>query len=80
MAVHYSADDLRALADALDELTRKTQKAGVLSDGEITLEDQGHVIRLHWQGDDECAVAFQDGPEEMLRARGRYVVEFPDPN
>ncbi|WP_073946514.1 hypothetical protein [Streptomyces kebangsaanensis] len=75
MAEHFSADDLRALADALDRLTDATQSTGVVfrgyNDGEIQLRD--HVIRAPWRAAEDTAT------QDTARARGQYVIEFPDP-
>ncbi|MGW5122981.1 hypothetical protein ACWEQ7_02770 [Streptomyces sp. NPDC004069] len=75
MAEHFSADDLRTLADALDSLTEATQSTGVVfggyNHGEIRLKD--HVIRAPWRAAEDAAA------EGTARARGEYVIEFPDP-
>jgi hypothetical protein len=73
MAARFTAEDLRVLADALDQMTAMTQATGVIlwgyGDGHVTLQD--HVMRLSWQDDER--------PEQWDGKRpGRYAVEIPD--
>lgn len=68
-AMSVTADDLRALAEALDRLTdvavkTSVEMGGYSGDPQVTFK--GHALRLTWQaGIDDAA--------------GRYAVEIPDP-
>lgn len=69
-AACMTADDLRALAEALDRLTDIAAKTavemgGYCGDPQVTFN--GHALRLTWQpGTDEQG--------------GRYTVNIPDPD
>lgn len=70
MSAHFSAGDLRALADALDSLTETTLRTSVLVEryGEASVTMHDEPIRLRWESGDSTAEAQQGG---------RYVVELP---
>lgn len=64
---HFSAANLRDLADMLDALAEATARTGVTvtSYGDDHLTANDHVIRIDWQpGDGEN--------------RGQYVADWPD--
>lgn len=66
MSAAFTADDLRAIADVLDQMTETTQRTGVrlygYDDAHITQHD--HVMRVGWQANDDGG--------------GRYVLDVPD--
>lgn len=74
MAAHFTAADLRALADMVDAINEATRRTGVVVKGwqgeHLMLKD--HAIRLEWRetGGEGAQVGHYLGHH--------YVVEYPD--